>query len=81
MIAAITELSRFYQKAGPRAGLTLEVGKAVRAHLDAAEKALADVTQGNNIGSKDVPARGRLEAGSSDESLMQGLFVSAAAGQ
>ena len=80
MIAAITELSRFYQKAGPRAGLTLEVGKAVRAHLDAAEKALADVTQGN-IGSKDVPARGRLEAGSSDESLMQGLFVSAAAGQ
>lgn len=74
-IAAITELSQFYKKAGPRAGLTVEVGQAVRIHLDVAEKSLSAVQQESNTRNGEAAAFGS-KAGSNDDSMLQGLFLS-----
>ena len=66
--AAITELGRYYQRAGPRAGMSSEVALAIRAHLDIAENALADSAAANG---------GDFASGQegADEALMRGLFT------
>ena len=62
---AITELGKFYQKAGPRAGMTREVAEVLQGHLDAAERALEvpeEVPRSRPGGAKETEEEGILRS-------------------